>query len=363
MTDDTGVPGAGPAPAAAERATAAQTLPGTTLPGTTTVRPPARAAAGPSPAAAGEESPHPAGTVPGAQATTGIVFALVAAATFSLSGPFARGLLDAGWTAGAAVTARVLIGGAVLALPAALALRGRWSSLRDQVWSLVAYGMVAVAGTQLTFFYAVSSLDVGVALLIEFMAPVAVVGWMWARHGRRPGALTCIGGVVALGGLVLVLDLAGGEGISVPGVLWALGAMVGAAGYFLMSARPTGLPPVALASGGLLAGGMSLLVAGLVGIVPLRVADQVVRFQGFTLPWWVPVLGLGVVTAAVAYTTGIAASRRLGARLASFVGLTEVMFAVLAAWLLLGQEPAPVQLAGGVLILVGIVTVRAGESR
>ncbi|GAB4083576.1 EamA family transporter [Myceligenerans cantabricum] len=309
----------------------------------------------------GAASSDPAGPLPGARATAGIAFALLAAATFSLSGPFARGLLDAGWTAGAAVTVRVLIGGAVLALPAVLALRGRWSLLRANAWSLLVYGLVAVAGTQLTFFYAVSYLDVGVALLIEFMAPVAVVGWMWARHGRRPGLLTCVGGVVALGGLVLVLDLASGGGISVPGVLWALGAMVGAAGYFLMSARPTGLPPVALASGGLLAGGVSLLVAGLAGIVPLRMATESVRFQGFTIPWWVPVLALGVVTAAVAYTAGIAASRRLGARLASFVGLTEVMFAVLAAWLLLGQEPAPVQLAGGVLILAGIITVRAGE--
>jgi drug/metabolite transporter (DMT)-like permease len=261
----------------------------------------------------------------------------------------------------AAVTVRVLIGGTVLAVPAVLALRGRWALLREHAWTLVVYGLVAVAGTQLTFFYAVSYLDVGVALLIEFMAPVAVVGWMWARHGRRPGVLTCVGGAVALGGLVLVLDLTGDGGISVPGVLWALGAMVGAAGYFVMSARPTGLPPVALASGGLLAGGVSLLVAGLVGVVPLRAATEAVRFQGFDVPWWVPLLGLGVVTAAVAYVAGIAASRRLGARLASFVGLTEVMFAVLAAGLLLGQAPAPVQLAGGALILAGIVTVRAGE--
>ncbi|GAB3168803.1 EamA family transporter [Myceligenerans halotolerans] len=344
MTRDTGVPSA---------------LGG----GPTAVRPsPADALPGPAPTPTGAVAPSTsADALPGVTATAGIAFALLAAATFSLSGPFARGLLDAGWTAGAAVTVRVLIGGAVLAIPAILALRGRWALLRSNLWSLLAYGLVPVAGTQLTFFYAVSYLDVGVALLIEFLAPVAVVGWMWARHGRRPGLLTCIGGVVALGGLVLVLDLAGNGGISVPGVLWALGAMVGAAGYFVMSARPTGLPPVALASGGLLTGGVSLLVAGLIGIVPLRVAAEAVRFQDFTVPWWVPVLGLGVVTAAVAYTAGIAASRRLGARLASFVGLTEVMFAVLAAWLLLGQAPAPVQIVGGVLILAGIITVRAGE--
>jgi drug/metabolite transporter (DMT)-like permease len=46
---------------------------------------------------------------------------------------------------------------------------------------------------------------------------------------------------------------------------------------------------------------------------------------------------------------------------ASFVGLTEVLFAVLFAWLLLGELPAPVQLAGGVLIIAGVVAVRVGE--
>ena len=52
---------------------------------------------------------------------------------------------------------------------------------------------------------------------------------------------------------------------------------------------------------------------------------------------------------------------RSGRPLASFVGLTEVLFAVLFAWLLLGELPASVQLAGGVLIVAGVVAVRVGE--
>ena len=70
---------------------------------------------------------------------------------------------------------------------------------------------------------------------------------------------------------------------------------------------------------------------------------------------------LGVVTAAVAYVSGIAAIRRLGSRLASFVALVEVVFGVLWAWLLLDELPRPVQLLGGVLILAGVVAVKVGE--
>ncbi|GAA1868180.1 hypothetical protein GCM10009751_28390 [Myceligenerans crystallogenes] len=294
--------------------------------------------------------------------TVGYLFALVSAMAFGLSGSFAKGLLDAGWSAGAAVTLRVLIGAAVLAVPALLALRGRWSLLRENAWVFAVYGLVAVAGTQLTYFYAVSYMDVAVALLIEFLAPIVVVGWMWARHGRRPGPWVVAGGAVALTGLALVLDLAAGGGISARGVLWALGAMAGCAVYFVMSARPTPLPPVTLAAGGLLVGGAVLLVAGLVGVVPFDVALVPVRFRDLTVDWWVPVLGLGLVTAAVAYVAGIAASRRLGARLASFAGLSEAVLAVIFAWLLLGQSLGAIQLLGGALILAGVVMVRAGET-
>ena len=70
-----------------------------------------------------------------------------------------------------------------------------------------------------------------------------------------------------------------------------------------------------------------------------------------------------MIAAAAAYLLGTVAARRLGATVASFVGLTEVLFAVLFAWLLLGELPAPIQLAGGALIVAGVVAVRAGERR
>ena len=66
-----------------------------------------------------------------------------------------------------------------------------------------------------------------------------------------------------------------------------------------------------------------------------------------------------MIAAATPYVTGIVAARVLGAKLASFVGLSEVLFAVLFAWVLLGELPRPVQLVGGLFILAGVVVVRA----
>ena len=120
----------------------------------------------------------------------GLAFAIPSAVAFGLSGSLARSLMESGWTAGAATLARVLIATAALLVPGVRAIHGRWHLLRENALTIVAYGVFAVAGAQLCYFMAVSHLPIGVALLIEYTAPVAVVLWMWASHGHRPGALT-----------------------------------------------------------------------------------------------------------------------------------------------------------------------------
>lgn len=301
---------------------------------------------------------------PDKRLTSGLGLAVLSAASFGLSGPLARGLLDAGWSAAAAVAVRVLLAAVVLLPVAVRRLRGRWVTLRRNAGLVTAFGLLAVAGCQLAYFNAVARMDVGVALLIEYTAPVAVVLWLWLRRGQRPGRLTVLGAVLGAAGLVLVLDVLSGADADAVGIVWALAAMVGAASYFVLSAQDTdGLPAVVLAAGGLLVGGLALLVAGAVGVLPFAVSATPVVLGGVATPWWLPVLALGLVTAALAYVTGIAATRRLGSRLASFVALGEVLAALLFAWLLLGQSPSGVQMLGGALILVGVVVVRAGEPR
>lgn len=298
------------------------------------------------------------------RAGTGLLLAVASATSFGLSGALARGLLDTGWSAGAAVGLRVAVAAAVLIVPGVLALRGRWHLVRDNAGIVAVYGISAVAGAQLCYFYAVTYMQVSVALLLEYTAPVAVVMWLWLRHGHRPSGLTLLGAAIAACGLVLVLDVVSGAELSTVGVLWALGAMVGAASYFVISAdEGNGLPGISLAAGGLLVGGALLLGAAAVGVLPFDVSTADAVYAGFSLPWWQPVLALGLVTAAFAYVTGIAANRRLGSRLASFVALGEVLAAVLWTWLLLGELPRAIQLAGGLLVLAGVVAVKLGEGR
>lgn len=296
------------------------------------------------------------------KATSGLALALISAASFGLSGALATGLLDAGWSAGAAVLARVAIAALVITPLAIRALGGRWDRLAANWRLIAAYGAIAVAGTQFCYFSAVGEMDVAPALLIEYTAPVAIVLWLWLRRGERPGPLTLAGAAIAAAGLVLVLDLVSGADLALSGVLWALAAMCGAAVYFILSARAdTGLPALSLAGAGLLTGAVILGLLGATGLLPMRATTASASYADVAVPWWLPMAGLGVVTAAVAYTTGIAASRILGSRLASFVALLEVVAAVVFAWLLLAQLPGAVQLAGGLLILLGVAVVRMAE--
>ncbi len=292
----------------------------------------------------------------------GLVLAVATALSFGTSGALAKGFIDAGWTPGSVVLARIWIAAIALAVPTLLAMRGRWGALR-RAWPIVLlYGALAVAATQLFYFQAVATIDVGIALLIEYTAPIAVIVWVWVRSRVRPSGATFIGAAIALLGLAVMLDVFRGVTVDPAGVLWAFGAMFGAAAYFILSARQDiGIPPIALAGFGLFVGGVGLGFAGLIGVLPLNVTTDPVTYAFGSVPFWIPLLALGLVSAAIAYVLGIISTRMLGARLASFVALSEVVAAVLYGWLLVGQVPGLFEMFGGVLILVGVIIVKLGE--
>jgi drug/metabolite transporter (DMT)-like permease len=296
---------------------------------------------------------------------TGMILAIVSAATFGTSGTFATSLIHAGWSPGAAVLARIAAAALILTVPAVMALRGRWGPLRRGLPSVAGYGVFAVAGAQLCYFNAIQRIPIGVALLLEYLGVILVVGWMWLRHAQRPRRLTIAGAVMALAGLGLVLDLSGSARLSPIGVMWGLGAAVGLAVYFVLSASADGdaLPPIAMAWAGMCAGAALLAALGLARVLPMRAGTSDVQFLHHQVSWIVPVVGLSLVAAVIPYVTGIGAARRLGARLSSFVGMAEILFAVLFAWLLLGQLPTVLQFVGGGLILAGVALVRLAELR
>jgi drug/metabolite transporter (DMT)-like permease len=308
----------------------------------------------------------------------GLALAMLSAATFGTSGTFGSALIEAGWSPAAAVTARVSLSALLLTVPAVLQLRGRWALLRRDAAAVAMFGLIAVAGCQLFYFSAIQRLPVGVALLLEYLGVLLVVGWLWLRHGQRPRRRTVAGTVAALAGLALVLGVTGHEHIDPLGVMWALLAAVGLAIYFLLSASagqaprssqaasarpapPEPLPPIAMTWAAMCTGSAALLLLGWTGLVPLTIRTGQVTVLNHQVSWVLPVIGLALISSVIPYTAGIGAARRLGAKLASFAGLAEVLFAILFAWLLLGQLPTGMQVLGGAFILAGVALVRLDE--
>jgi drug/metabolite transporter (DMT)-like permease len=286
---------------------------------------------------------------------------LVSASSFGLSGSLARSLLDLGWTPAAVVATRV--GGAflILLVPALLVLRRIGLPTGRQSGRMLAYGVVAIAVAQLCYFSAVQYLSVGVALLLEYLAPVMLIGWHWARTHRKPALPVLAGAGLSIVGLAFVLDLRDGLTLNPVGVAWGLAAAVCLSAYFLLSedkGTDAPNPPAVVDNGGTGVGAVILLAPRLPAFSRWLRMPAPRSWPSGAVGWWLPALLLILISAVLAYPTGIVAVRRLGSSLASFVSLTEVIFAVVFAFVLLGQRPGVMQLMGGALILAGIALVQ-----
>ncbi len=295
----------------------------------------------------------------------GLLFAIGSAFTFGMSGPFAKSLMVAGWSPTAAVTARLAGGALVMAIFASIVKPDWLRQAREHARTVVAYGLIPIAGAQLCYYNAVSHLSVGVALLLEYTAPILVVGWIWGTTRCRPRTMTLVGVALAIIGIILVLNVVNGAHIDAVGVGWGLAAAICAACYFMMSDQVTadgsGLHSITLAAGGLVVGAIAVGLLGLSGLMPMTFTANHTVVAGVTTSWLVPVLILGVVATAVAYTLGISGVARLRPSFASLVGLGEVLFAVLWAWVLLGEAMTGTQVVGGAIVLIGLALARLGD--
>lgn len=294
--------------------------------------------------------------------TLGLMLGIASALAFSSSGPFVKPLLEAGWSLGAALVVRMGVAALLLSPFLVRALvRDRAVLLRN--WRLIlGLGLTGMAGCQLFYFSALQRMPVAVALLIQYLAPVLLVLLAWVRTRRAPSRLVLGGSLAAIVGLVLVVDITGAR-FDLLGTVFALCAAVCVAAYFLLLERAEDrIPPLALASASLWVGAALIGVLIGVGVLPFAAPAVTVVLGGVEVAWWVAIGWIACIATTLGYGFGVPAVPMMGARVASFVGLSEVLFALLFAWLLLGEQPTLIQALGGALIVGGVVLVRADAS-
>ncbi len=279
----------------------------------------------------------------------GVDAAAISAFCFGGSGPFAKPLIAAGLSSVEVAWLR-LAGGALLMLPFALR---HTAVLRQAPKLLIAYGLFAIAGVQAFYFAAIASVPVGVALLIEFLGPVLVLGWIRLVR-RQPVSRTAMTGIVlAVAGLTCVVELWSGLGFHPAGLVLALGAAGCQAAFFLLSDSSGAVHPAALAAYGLLLGAVVVGVLARPWEMPWELLAGDVELAGHGFPAVLAVGWIVVISTVAAYLTGIIAVRKLSPPVAGGVAFLEPVVATVLAWLLLGESLGGLQLFGGALILLG----------
>lgn len=281
--------------------------------------------------------------------STGVAVAVVSAFCFGGSGPFAKPLITAGFTPLQVAWMR-LAGGALLMLPFAFR---HFGTVRRAPKLLLGYGLFAIAGVQAFYFAAIATVPVGVALLIEFLGPVMVLGWIRFVRRERVTRAAALGVVLAMAGLACVVEVWAGLGFDPLGLLFGLAAAGCQAVYFLLSDSSADVEPRALAAYGLLVGAAVITVVAQPWQIDWALLGGSVQISGVGIPALVAVGWIVLLSTVLAYLTGIVAVRLLSPQVAGAVAFLEPVVATLLAWLMLGERLGPLQLIGGALVLAG----------
>lgn len=286
----------------------------------------------------------------------GLAIAVLASCCFGFSGPMAKYLGAAGLAPLEAAWVR-MAGAGLLLVTALAVLRPRALRIpRERLLFTVAYAMIAVAGVQALFFIAITRLPVGIALLIEFTAPVMVVLWVRFVRGVRLPRSAYTGAVIAVAGLGVVVEAWQGLRLDALGLLLAFAAAACCAGYFLLSdGFGAEIDPLGLIAWGLLGAGVALTPLARPWNVDWRVFADTATVGGNTLPVLAAALWLVVVATVAAYIAGVTAVRRLSAAVGATVASLEVIAGAIIAWVLLGEALGVFQIVGGLVVITGAV--------
>ncbi|KJK35142.1 membrane protein [Streptomyces variegatus] len=284
----------------------------------------------------------------------GLGLALLSALAFGGSGVAAKPLIEAGLEPLHVVWLRVA-GAALVMLP--LAVRHR-ALLRRRPGLLAGFGLLAVAGVQACYFAALSRIPVGVALLIEYLAPALVLGWVRFVQKRPVTRAAAVGVVLAVGGLACVVEVWSGLGFDALGLLLALGAACCQVGYFVLSdqgsdAGDEAPDPLGVIAYGLLVGAAVLTVVARPWTMDWSVLQGTASMDGRPVAAVILLAWIVLVATVVAYVTGVIAVRRLSPQVAGVVACLEAVIATVLAWVLLGEHLSAPQIAGGAIVLVG----------
>lgn len=299
--------------------------------------------------------------------STGLGLALVSACAFGGSGVAAKPLIDLGLDPLQVVWMRVA-GAALVLLP--VALRSR--ALPRQRPGLVAgFGLLAIVGCQALYFVAIARIPVGIAILVEYLGPALLLGWIRFVQRRPVTRAAALGVVLATAGMTCVVEVWSGLAFDALGLLYAFGAACCQVAYFVLAdgggpGRTDGAAapePESVIAHGLVVGALVLTAVSHPWTMRWHTLGHQAALGDREVPAVLLVGWIVLVSTVVAYLTGVTAVRSLSPQVAAVVGGMEAVIATVLAWILLAEHLGFWQVAGGALVVAGALVAQTASAK
>jgi drug/metabolite transporter (DMT)-like permease len=291
---------------------------------------------------------------------------LVATGMWGINGTVSKAILSSGLSSPRLTEVRST--GAAIALGAALLVTQPWRLRvrRGEVLFLLVFGVLGLAAVQWLYFFAIHRLQIGIALLIQYLAPVLIA--LWARFVTKEPVRRRIWAalILSLGGLSLVVDLWHGFSLDTLGAVASLGAATAFAFYILMAERAVGRrDPVSLLCLGFAVAAVFWAVLQPWWSFPVALVDDRVRLDGAllatTTPVWLLMLTMIVVGTIVPFLLLVGALRHISATRVGVTAMFEPVAGALVAYAWLGEALSATQLVGGAIVLAGILLAQTAR--
>jgi drug/metabolite transporter (DMT)-like permease len=258
--------------------------------------------------------------------------------------------------------------GAFLLLAAVLAA-SRPESLRvrrTELPMLLTFGVLGLAFVQWLYFEAISRLDIGVALLIQYVAPVLVA--LWARFAYHEPVRRRIWAALALSilGIALLVELWNGLTLDGLGVAAALGSATTFAVYVLSAERAIERrDPVSLVCYGFLLASVFWALLQPWTSFPFGLVDESIsllgRLDDVSLPVWLLMTWMVVLGTIVPFALLAASLRHISASRAAITAMFEPVAATVFAFAWLGEALTEFQLVGAFVVLTAILLAQTAR--
>jgi drug/metabolite transporter (DMT)-like permease len=296
----------------------------------------------------------------------GYAMVAIAATLFAVNGSVSKVVLDSSLSS--LELAQIRATCAALGLLAFLLIfaRPKLRVDRRELLFLAAFGVVGVALVQWLYFVAIHNLPVGVALLIEFTAPLFVALFARFVYKERIRRRIWVAVILCIAGLGVVVEVWAGVAFSTVGVTAALGGAFGLTAYLLMAERERRhRDPVSLSFYGFFFAALLWAVVQPLWEFPWDVLGETVSLQGnlaeHSAPVWLLVGFIIVVGTMITFSLLTGALRHISATRASIVATLEPVIATVVAWMWLGETFGATQLIGGAVVLSGIFVAQSAR--